>query len=206
MNLKYTKYEEMPLRIFNKLTKLEGYDAVDLEIMLLSILCDCSMTDIMNLSLTEYQRLRQQAQFIADVPKAKAKAPEKLVINGHKYRVCKDLKQITTGQYIDYQSYLKMEEKNYEYILSCFIIPEGKQYNDGYDIMTVINDVLELDIVTVLDICFFFLNLYLTSTRVLVDYWVSKLKKMMKKEKNQENKKKIQETLKQIDSLINGIG
>jgi len=206
MELKYKSYNEMPLRIFNKIIKLDNSEPIDFEIELLSILCDCSFSDIMNLSLTEYQHLREQAQFIADVPKAQAKTPDKLVINKHKYKVCKDLKQITTGQYIDYQTYLKMDDRKYEYLLSCFIIPENKIYNEGYNIDDVIKDILELDIVTCLNICFFFLNLYLTSTYLLVNYWELKLKKMIKKEKNQEMKQKLIQTQTQIHSLINGAG
>lgn len=206
MELKYKSYSEMPLRVFNQLTGLSSSNDIEMEISILSILNECSEDDILNLTLTDYQELRKQAQYIADIPKSKVKIPDKLVIKKHKYRICKDLKQITTAQYIDYHTYLKNDDKKYEYLLSCFIIPEGKIYNEGYDIDEVINDILELDVVNVLNICFFFLNLYLTSTRVLVYYWESRLKKMIRKEKNQEMKKKMKQTLNQIHSIVNGIG
>lgn len=206
MKLKYNDYNKMPLKVFNKLKDISDLDAVDYEIELLSILCDCSIDDILDLSLTEYSKIRKDAQFVANYPECEGDIPDKLTINGNKYYICKNLKQVTTAQYIDYQSYLKEGERHFEYLLSCFIIPEGKEYGKDYDIDDVIKDILELDVVKVEKISFFFLNLFLASIEVSVNYWESTLKKMLKKEKNEEMKMKIQESLNLIHSLKNGDG
>lgn len=206
MELKYKSYNEIPLKTFNEIMSINEDNEIDYEISILSILADCSIDDILNLNLTDYQHIRKQAQFLASFPSSISYAPDNLVINDTKYTVCKNLKQITAAQYIDYQHYIKMEEKKYELLLSCFLIPEGKKYNEGYDMEEVIKDILDLDIVNVLNICFFFLNLFLTSTKVMVNYWVSKLKKMKRKERNPQMKQKIQETLQQILLIQDGIG
>lgn len=206
MELKYNDYNNLPLKVFNKITGITTTDEVDYEITLLSYLCDCNEEDILNLSLTDYQTIRKEAQFIASFPDIKGTVTDKIRIKDNRYYVCKDLSQITAAQYIDYQSYLKADDKKYEYLLSCFIIPVGKTYCEGYNVDDVIKDIMELDIVSVLNICFFFLNLFLTSTKALVHYWESQMKKMMKKEKDKEMKKKFQETLNQIRLMRSGLG
>lgn len=206
MELKYKTYNELPLKVFNKMLNLNIADEVNYEIELLSLLADVQIDDILNLTLTQYQHIRQQAEFITGFPRENNIAPDNLVINEHKYYLCKNLKQITAAQYIDYNNYLKMENRKYEYLLSCFIIPEGKKYNEGYDIDKVIDDILDLDMVSVVNICFFFLMLLETSTLTMLHYLESKLKKMKRKEKNQEMKQKIVETQNLIHLMKNGLG
>lgn len=206
MELKYKSYNELPLKVFNKMLNLNIADEVNYEIELLSLLADVQIDDILNLTLTQYQHIRQQAEFITGFPRENNIAPDNLVINEHKYYLCKNLKQITAAQYIDYNNYLKMENRKYEYLLSCFIIPEGKKYNEGYDIDKVIDDILDLDMVSVVNICFFFLMLLETSTLTMLHYLESKLKKMKRKEKNQEMKQKIVETQNLIHLMKSGLG
>lgn len=206
MELKYKSYNELPLKVFNKMLNLPIEDEVNYEIELLSLLADVQIDDILNLTLTQYQHIRQQAEFITGFPRENNIAPDNLVINEHKYYLCKNLKQITAAQYIDYNNYLKMENRKYEYLLSCFIIPEGKKYNEGYDIDKVIDDILDLDMVSVVNICFFFLMLLETSTLTMLHYLESKLKKMKRKEKNQEMKQKIVETQNLIHLMKSGLG
>lgn len=206
MELKYKSYNELPLRVFNEILNINTTDEAQFQIELLSILADVNENDILNLSLTEYHKLKKQATFITGFPSDNSYAPDKLTINQHKYTVCKNFKQITAAQYIDYQSYLKMKDKKYEFLLSCFIIPEGKQYGEGYNIDDVIKDILELDVTTVVNICFFFLNYYLTSIDSILHYWELRMKKMIRKEKNLEMKQKMQEIINQIHLMKNGVG
>lgn len=70
-----------------------------------------------------------------------------------------DIKDLTTGQYIDYQTYMQDNEdfKNLAKVLSVFIVPKGKTYNEGYDVEDVIRELDEhLSIQIALGVCFFF--------------------------------------------------
>lgn len=207
LKLEINSFNNMSISDYEKIYSLKDNmtDAIDYEIELLSVLCNCSVDDILDLPIHEYQRLRNEAQFIAVFPDIKPKCPEKININGHKYVLTKDVSKITTAAYIDFQSYLKMEN-NTVYVLSCFLIPEGKTYNEGYNIEDVISDIKTLDIITALEICFFFISTYLNLTKGIVRYLESEIKKQMKQTKDKEIKKKMKEALKQMHSVANGVG
>ena len=208
IELKIKTFDDMSLQTYYAIEKLKNdntKDAVDFEIELLSILCGCSVDDILDLPLSKYQALRAEAQYVADFPTITPNCPDNMVINGHKYAISKDLTKITTAQYIDFQNYLKMEN-NVQYVLSCFLIPEGKKYGQGYNVDDVINDILQLDIVAALTVCFFFINLYLTSIKSILHSLELRMKKEIKKTKNKEIKKQMLKKLEEIHSLINGAG
>lgn len=207
IELKIKSFKEMSLKTYYELDKLKNkkIDAVDFEIELISILCECSVNDILDLTISEYQAIRAEAQFVADFPDIVPNCPDNMTINGHKYAISKDLSKVTTAQYIDFQNYLKMEN-NVQYVLSCFLIPEGKKYGQGYNVDDVINDIMDLDIIDALTVCFFFINLYLTSIKVILHSLESKTKKEIKKTKNKEMKKQLMKKLEEIHLLINGVG
>lgn len=207
IELKIKSFKDMSLKTYYDIDKLKNkeIDAVDFEIELISILCECSVNDILDLPISQYQALRAEAQFVADFPDIVPNCPDNMTINGHKYAISKDLSKVTTAQYIDFQNYLKMEN-NVQYVLSCFLIPEGKKYGQGYNVDDVINDIMDLDIIDALTVCFFFINLYLTSIKVILHSLESKMKKEIKKTKNKEMKKQLTKKLEEIHSLINGVG
>lgn len=207
IELKIKSFKDMSLKTYYELDKLKNkkIDAVDFEIELISILCGCSVDDILDLPISQYQALRAEAQFVADFPDIVPNCPDNMTINGHKYAISKDLSKVTTAQYIDFQNYLKMEN-NVQYVLSCFLIPEGKKYGQGYNVDDVINDIMDLDIIDALTVCFFFINLYLTSIKVILHSLESKMKKEIKKTKNKEMKKQLTKKLEEIHLLINGVG
>lgn len=78
---------------------------------------------------------------------------KKYNINGHVYESNCELTNVSTAQFIDYQNYLK--EPKYEKLLSVFFIPENHQYNDGYSIKEVQDDILHMSMVDVQSIAFF---------------------------------------------------
>lgn len=78
-------------------------------------------------------------------------------LNGTTYNSSFDLTRVSVAQFIDYQNYLKQKPIKYEDILSIFFIPKSaKEYNTGYDINKVKEDLLELPITVVTSISFFF--------------------------------------------------
>lgn len=204
MKLKYSSWDNINIKTYKKLRSvIERTDAIDVEIGIIAILCDCSEEDVENLSISEYSRLREQAQWIGKQPESKAYCPKKIKLN-QEYDVCYDISKLSVSQYIDFQNYIKMNE-NQEYmghLLSVFLIPKGKTYGD-YDIQEVIDDIEEnMGLRNALDVCFFFTVEYLTLINLTLHYSESRIRKMVRKNKNPE----IQEKLRQIRSMINGVG
>lgn len=80
---------------------------------------------------------------------------KKYTINGNTYESNCELTKVSTAQFIDYQNYLKEKEPKYEKLISVFFIPENHQYNDGYSIKEVQDDILHMSMVDVQSIAFF---------------------------------------------------
>lgn len=196
VELKYKNWNEITVDVFDKLKALHPNTGEDViinqlndNIDILSVLCECDVDDIADLSASKFNELVRQITFLDDMPKVKIQ--EVYIINGHKYRVFLEIKDMTMSQYIDFQTLMKDQEKNFKKLLACFLLPEGKKYCEGYDITEVINDIGKMSIVDANSVMFFFALLYRSLTKVMLNCSIKDLKKIMKKEKNKVEKIKI---------------
>lgn len=106
--------------------------------------------DCNNLSLAEYGEYCKQIKFIEqDIPVAEIKDKY------GKYKLIKELSNIKTNQFIDFQHFAK--SKDTVGILSVFLIPEDKEYLRDYDIEEVKEYIRNMSVVDVLSIYAFFL-------------------------------------------------
>ena len=119
------------------------------------------------------------------------KLEEKYEINGIIYMTGYNLSKISAAQFIDYSNYTGTNK--YEDYLSVVFIPEGHQYNDGYDIDQVKKDLLNLPITVVRSLVFF----YTLQCTKLQNSFLSYLKKDLRKMKMEKEKRK------EIEELIN---
>lgn len=213
MELKYKDWKDISINTYNKLikvnTKGDYIEMLDNNVELLSILCDVSEDEILKLTTTEFTSLLQQTSFLINMPKAKIQ--DTYIINGKTYKVFLSLKNMSVAQYIDFQTYYKEKDKRLKELLSVFLIPKGKKYGEDYDIDEVINDIGEyLSIVDAHSIMFFFVILFQTLTRVMMDCSIKDLKKMKKKQKNKEEITKLETAITEIEKIKhlvkNGIG
>lgn len=101
--------------------------------------------------------------------------PKKIVINDRKYYIDCLLGHITTAQYVDYQNHSVTGEFNK--MLSVFIIPSGHTYNDGYDMLQVMNDLLDLPVPIAYSAAFFFAKQFKLFMKIFRRYSIKQLKK-----------------------------
>jgi hypothetical protein len=104
-------------------------------------------------------------------------------------------KNITTAQYISFQelSAQHSEDKMVQ-LLACLLIPEGKKFNEGYDIDDVIEAISEhLSIVDANALYAFFLRLSQKSMQSTLNYLIGTL--MLHRTKNEEERAAIREAL-----------
>jgi hypothetical protein len=148
------KYE----RIKEIIREAAEADVENSDIEILSVLCDCDVEDLLNAPVSEVRRLLREGAFLTKSLNVKDRLKNKYItIDGVKYIVHTDFKDITTAQYIDFQTFYKDYEKNYCNVLATFIIPEGHQYNDGYDALETAEIFREKMPVEVAEnACFFF--------------------------------------------------
>ena len=201
-------YNDMSISLWREIREtLEDMgEASELEVQvaLISLLSGMEEDEIRNLPLKEYSEMAAKTRFLMQRPNVKAIRPRNLTINGKKYDLVDDIKDLTTGQYIDYQTYMQDNEdfKNLAKVLSVFIVPKGKAYNEGYDVEDVIRELDEhLSIQIALGVCFFFREKYRSWLNLMQDSFKRKMMRMRRKEKNPEAVEKMEEIIRMMDSL-----
>lgn len=125
--------------------------------------------------------------FIKDeIPEVKLK--KYYTLNGTKYNSNCDITRVSVAQFIDYQNYLKEDEVRLEKLLSVFFMPDGcKDYNTGYDIIKVQEDLMDLPIPVAQSIGFFLGRQFRIFFRIFRYYLIKQVKKLkMEKTKKKE--------------------
>lgn len=156
-----SNWNELPLSKFLEIGDIDReMNPVEQQTAIISILTGIPEDDLMNLPINEYTKLSKKIQFLYKQPNPVPSCPERITINYHRYEVAKEIRKWTTAQYIDYQAYAQDTSlNNIPQLLTVALIPVGHKYNDGYDLDEVKDDVLHLDVMTVVNMSAFFLRL-----------------------------------------------
>ena len=192
------------------ITQKELDSDLEKSISILAILCECTEDDLYSMNANKLYKLLSEIEWVKQPYKFNHNWSSKhIIINGIKYDVVVDINKFTVAQYADLQVYWdKRDDINYmAKLLTLFIIPNGKTYNNGYDIVQLAN-IIE-DNVSINDfnsICFFFLKscLIFIKASLLFSNW--ELMKLMMKEKDKEKKKQLKEIQKKLLMRIRTIG
>lgn len=163
-------YRKLPVGKYMEIVDLcnTEMDDIDRRIRIVGILTGLTDDEVLNLPLTQFTEYSAAAKFLDDF------CPDNLIpavsrsyaIGGFVLIPVTDMRKITTAQYIDFQTFSKDKEHNLVEMLSCFLVPRGMDYNDGYDIVDVhraIRD--ELSVAEVLALLAFFFKSWATSIR-----------------------------------------
>lgn len=201
-----TSYKELTISKYLEIKEILCSDSNDMakKVEVLSLLTEKSVDELYDMPYNDFQKLDKEANFLYHAPTAKSEAPDCIILNGTKYRVTKKISDMTAGQYIDYQSIigLGVDDAHVPNLISCFLIPDGKKYCDGYDVSKVTEDVANyLDMATALNACFFFrkkLMKLITNFRIYSDW---KLKRIARKMEDKEMKTKILQVRKTMEEM-----
>lgn len=200
-------YDKLTIGKYRELLALEREDDMTYGVQILAILTDYTEDELYDMPLEDFTKLMQKTHFLYQtIDKLDWNhLGRHLTINGKKYDIIKDARKMTAGQYIDYKAYIKDPEKFMDmlpYILTCFIIPSGCKYGDGYDVEELAKELNDnLNIRTAVCISDFFHHQSKVSIRISLRSLKWMMKRMSKKEKNQEMKDKILEAVAQMESL-----
>lgn len=132
-------YESMPYQTFKRLLAAceTAEDDTQRTVSVLAILTGKTEDEILDLPIAEYGRLAQSAKFIG-TPPTNVPVRADYTIGDFTLEPTLKLKNMTAGQFIDFQEYVKDEDKDFE-LLSCLLIPKGCKYCEGYDVEDVQN-------------------------------------------------------------------
>lgn len=126
-------FETMRYATFLELVKISESitDETERTVAVLAILTGKTEDEILALSIEEYGRLTQRATFLLTPPAPVGVKGEYKVGNFVLVPVLK-AEKMTAGQFIDFQEYVKHDDKGVE-LLSCLLVPKGHKYLDGYE-------------------------------------------------------------------------
>lgn len=212
-----TAYSQMPITTYGKILEVitdNSRDMIDKEVEMISILAGKTTEEVENMPLIELRGLTAQLGFLTE----KAEAVDVL----KEYKVGdytlvpeKKISKITAGQFISFQEFAKVYRDNnadvkyIPYLLSCFMIPKGKKFAEGYDVEDVQEAIAEhLSVVDALSLTAFFLAKIKQSQASILHYLEVRLKLTRAKTEEQKIAKKMRIAQLQAlrRSVLNGVG
>lgn len=192
------------LELMATIKEHEGAE-LDLHVRLIAIIFDKTEEEILDMPLSKFEECEREISFLYQKPKITGKIPDTITLNNRKYEVCKDTKKLTASQYIDYQTYIGMEDRDSRIaeILSVFLIPVGEKYGK-YDIAPVIDEINEfMPVQTALDVCFFFRKKSLKSNKRILRSLLLRTRAMrITHRKNKEMVEKMKEIEKNLEVML----
>lgn len=153
----------MDLRTYTQLYGVTSNGILDEEERRLrsaAIIGGVSYETLLEQPLTATTEMVEATVFLFERPR-----PEKIrrsyTLNGRKYYPFKAMEEMSTAQYIDYQSVIvEVFEEHLLDLMYIILIPEGHTYNDGYSREQVMEDLGTLSVTEALGIADFFLRRY----------------------------------------------
>jgi hypothetical protein len=200
-------YRKLPIGKYNEIVKLceTEMNELDRKVRIVGILTGLTDDEVLALPITDFTECCAKAKFI-DLP-----CPETLIPSVSKsYPVGEfnlvpvtDMRKVTTAQYIDFLSFSKDKEHNIVEMLSCFLVPKGMDYNEGYDILDVHNAIKEeMSVAEVLALLAFFFGSWTRS----INSTLSSSERMARRVKDKEKRQMIMERIAELRSTISGGG
>ncbi len=204
----YNNWNDVTLGTYKKLAEISGDDSLsenDKQVEIAAVLCDCKAEDIWNMDMADAKALFGQMTWINDFkPDFKKSLKKSYILNGIEYKVTLDINEMSVAGYVDFQNYYGdgIDKSNMAEILSCFLIPKGYKYNEGYDVVQVIDDINNyLPFPEAQRICFFFLRKQADSLRAIQIFSTWVMKKEMKTVKDPQKKAELQKKIKEVEDL-----
>lgn len=200
-------YRKLPIGKYNEIVKLceTEMDEVDRKVKIVGILTGLTDDEVLALPITDFTECCAKAKFI-DLP-----CPETLIpsvsksypVGGFNLVPVTDMRKVTTAQYIDFITFSKDKEHNIVEMLSCFLVPKGMDYNEGYDILDVHNAIKEeMSVAEVLALLAFFFGSWTRS----IHSTLSSSERMARRVKDKGKRQMMMERIAELRSTISGGG
>ena len=177
--LKHIHWGDITIAQHKKILDLckDGDDDIMYLYQLTAIAYNKPMEWIEGMKISEANNYANTLAFINEKPKPKT-AKGYYTLNGHRYKTTMNLQEVNTAQYLDFQQLADKSREMPAEFLSIILIPEGKKYNEGYDLQTVVSDIENyMTVEEAFGLTAFFFNLLQISMRLSL----RKLKRLERK-------------------------
>ena len=162
----------------------KALSAIDLQVRVIAILADLPERDVLNAPIAQDREWAAGAEFLNAPAKQAGRPASRYALGSFTLIPTLDLRKLTAAQYIDFQTFAPEGSKRLVELLSVFLVPEGGNYNDGYDVLQVqdaIRDALPMS--DALTLAAFFLNKYAALMRTTLISSVRAARKIRNKTK-----------------------
>ena len=184
--IKKKNWDDISIAQFNALSLL-GKDAKLEDVI--KIIYDVDLKNIPIKDIVKYD-----TSFISKpIPRLPIK--KYYILTGTKFNANFELPSISTAQFFDFRNYA--EKNDYIGVLSCCLIPDGKEYNDGYDIEQTKADIATMPITEAQTVSFFFWN----QTAVLLEATLQSSTSQLKKNPETKENKELMNLLNLLEKM-----
>lgn len=192
-------YNDMRLHHLLEIQALAEVDAAPAakEMMIVSILSGIAPEELRKMSSKDYGALCRKAEFLTEPAPEVKEVIREVEINGTTYTICKDMQEISTGQYIDWCNYMQ-GERNLADLYSICCIPKGHKYGEGYSLDKAKEDMNDMPISVASYISVFWKASQELYLRHLVRLMKAQARRLKRQMKTQEQKKMWQDLKQQI--------
>lgn len=194
-------WDKLPIKYLPQITRITQNKILSEEDKILrctALINNINYDELLNYPISKTQELIKTVNFLYTEPKKK-KLVKNLNLNGKEYYCNTEIKDITTLQFIEYNSLMEDMENNLPQLLSLFIMPKGHKYNENYNVKEVVEDINNyLSVEEGLSIANFFIKEY----RRYVTHTLSYLERMLWAVKVMKKKQLNQTTIMMIEKKI----
>lgn len=150
-----TSFQDLTLGAFLRLQAIpDDIEPLDRQVSILAVLSNCTEDDILRLPLDEYSRRVAASRFLDnDIPQRLPQRSYK--VGGYELETVRDFRKMTTAQFVDFKTFADSAAGDDRALanltvelLSCMMVPKGRDYCDGYDpvdVQAAIRDHLRAD-------------------------------------------------------------
>lgn len=200
-----TSYNELPLGRYDDIIRIvgEGRDDLGLNIGIVAALCGITEEEVGEMPAEDFFALCRKATFITTPPNVPtfAKPADGLIVGKFHLVPVKDIRAITTAQYIDFQNFLKLDGPHDAELLSCLLVPTGCKYNDGYDVLEVQKAIRErMSVTTAYALINYFFALSKRSIGNTLASSAKMMRRVARKEKDKE-KARLSKAMRRLSRL-----
>ena len=189
-----------------EVSRNESLEDIDRQVQILSILTGVAEDEILHLPIVEYKELVAKSAFLNPENINYHPIAKRYLVGGFELIPVKDFRKIETCQYIDFQTYAPDLDRYLVEFLSVILVPKGKRYNDGYDILEVQKAIREeMSVADGVSIAGFFLTWCRRSIQDFLNYSKQEAEKILDKTRRTEILHRIKEQMDLLQTSGGGL-
>lgn len=195
-------YNTLTLGLYLDIDAVLQSDAedIDKQVSIIALLDGTTPEAVLALPLKEYAAKAAATDFLRhDCPPISA--PSRVISGDLVLIPTKDFTNITTAQYVDFQTFSKGGTAKLPELIAVLLIPEGRNYNDGYDVAEVVRVVRDLPLPVALGLSAFFFGQLVQSIQASLTSLESAAKSLPK-----QRRVELERKAEDLQGLLRGVG